>query len=180
MGCTKHKTENRYDTNTGINRHKYGHQPARNTNKGTLSVWMKTGLLKLDIDRAEILNFVFVRTMSIEDEENDDGDFVALLLLLLLLLERVQNVICRIQSRRISLAALIRNPIGAKFKASEFFFRTWLRPEMLTGSFRRCLRYFPARSNMRISLNWRGDELRMKSSQSVGSDGLQQRHLLGK
>ena len=63
MGCTKHKTENRYDTNTGINRHKYGHQPARNTNKGTLSVWMKTGLLKSDIDRAEIQNIVFVRTM---------------------------------------------------------------------------------------------------------------------
>ena len=47
---------------------------------------MKTGLLKLDIDRAEILNFVFVRTMSVEDEENDDGDFVALLLLLMMMM----------------------------------------------------------------------------------------------
>ena len=47
---------------------------------------MKTGLLKSDIDRAEIQNIVFVRTMSVEDEENDDGDFVALLLLLMMMM----------------------------------------------------------------------------------------------
>ena len=54
---------------------------------------MKTGLLKSDIDRAEIQNIVFVRTMSVEDEENDDGDFVALLLLLMLIMMLVMMTI---------------------------------------------------------------------------------------
>ena len=70
---------------------------------------MKTGLLKLDIDRAEILNFVFVRTMSIEDEENDDGDFVALLLLLMLVMMLVMMMIT-MRMLKLMLVTKIRLP----------------------------------------------------------------------
>ena len=70
---------------------------------------MKTGLLKLDIDRAEILNFVFVRTMSVEDEENDDGDFVALLLLLMLIMMLVMMTIT-IRMLKLMLVTKIRLP----------------------------------------------------------------------
>ena len=114
MGCTKHKTENRYDTNTGINRHKYGHQPARNTNKGTLSVWMKTGFLKSDIDRAEIQNIVFF--LEQWDEENDDGDFVALLLLLMLVMMLVMIMIT-MRMLKLMMVTKIRLPcccVGSK------------------------------------------------------------------
>ena len=69
---------------------------------------MKTGLLKSDINRAEIKNIVFVRTMSVEDEENDDGDFVALLLLLMLVMMLVMMITMRML--KLMLVTKIRLP----------------------------------------------------------------------
>ena len=68
---------------------------------------MKTGVLKSDIDRAEIQNIVFVRTMSVEDEENDDGDFVALLLLLMML---VMMMMITMRMLKLMLVTKIRLP----------------------------------------------------------------------